>query len=390
MAAKELDFKKYVSKEDSNVFFYKIGIIGPTRVGKTSIIATLLDQAQEALAQTGVSIKSFEERDEDGNLISETKARINKTTSEIESGLKFCEFAPTGRGTSEPFIFDLVMTITRQNKKNKQAQLRLAILDYPGGYLTNPTGQWEDCRTWIHDSSVIIVPIDSNLVMEIDSRNSYQASQTLLEVQQVEELVRDWAKTRWDKGESGSLLLVPVKCETYFNDNGGREDKSEKLYEEIHDFYAKIIDSAKQEMAEKTQATSESNGLSNLLSKMFNPKNPNYSIEYHPVDTIGCIELKNARWEKDNDEELSLECEYMVRNPSTSKPKRSPLGADGILYSICEQMVENRQNSGIFRRFWDWLGGRNKLLAEAIEELSKQKRSVRFKQIDKGNIAKKG
>ncbi len=390
MTEKELDFNKYVSKEDSNVFFYKIGIIGPTRVGKTSIIATLLDQAQKSLAQTGVSIKPFEEKDENGNLISETKARINQTTSVIEAGLKFCEFAPTGRGTSEPFIFDLVMTITRQNQQNKQSQLRLAILDYPGGYLTNPTGQWEDCRTWIHDSSIIIVPIDSNLVMEADSSSRYQTSQTLLEVQQVKELVRDWAKTRWDKGESGLLLFVPVKCETYFNDNGGREDKSEQLYEEIHDFYAEVIDAAKQEMAGETQPTSESNGWGNLLSKMFNPKNPTYSIEYHPVDTIGCIELKNARWEQDEDEELSLECEYMVRNPSTSRPKRNPLGADGILFSICKQMVENRQNSRIFRRFWDWLGGRNKLLAEAINKLSEQERSVRFKQIDKGNIAKKG
>ncbi len=386
----ELDFQKYLSKEDSNVFFYKIGIIGPTRVGKTSIIATLLDQAQEALARTGVSIKPFEEKDENGNLISETKRRINKTTSEIEAGLKFCDFEPTGRGTSEPFIFDLVMTITRQNQQNQQAQLRLAILDYPGGYLTNPTGQWEDCRAWIHDSSVIIVPIDSNLVMEADSSKRHQASQKLLEVQQVKELVRDWAKTRWDKRESGLLLFVPVKCETYFNDNGGREDKSEKLYQEIHDFYASIIDAAKQEMAEEAQPISESNGLGDWFSKIVNPNNPSYSIEYHPVDTIGCIELKNAHWNQDNDGELSLECEYMVRNPNTSKPKRKPLGADGILYSICKQMVENRQNSGIFPRFWDWLGGKNKVLKEAINKLSEKELSPRFKLIEKGDIAKKG
>lgn len=387
----EINFQKYLSKEDSNVFFYKIGIIGATRVGKTSIIATLLEQAQEALAQTGVSIKPFEEKDENGNLISETKRRINKTTSEIDSGLKFCNFEPTGRGTSEPFIFDLVMKITKQNQQNKQAQLRLAILDYPGGYLSNPTGQWEDCRAWIHDSSVIIVPIDSNLVMEVDNRNSYQASQTLLEVQEVKELVGDWAKARWDKQESGLLLFVPVKCETYFNDNGGREDKSEKLYEEIHDFYAKVIDAVNQEMAEKTEPTSESNGLGNLLPEIFNPKNPDYIIEYHPVDTIGCIELKNANWKQDEDGGLSsLECEYMVRNPSTSRPKRKPLGAEGILYSICEQMVKNRQNSRIFPRFWDWLGGKDKILAETIKILSKRERSSRFKQIVKGNIAKKG
>lgn len=383
----ELDFKKYVSKdENENIVFYKIGIIGPTRVGKTSIIATLLDQAQYALAQTGVSIKPFEEKDENGNLISETKERINKTISEIEAGLKFCEFKAVGRGTSEPFIFDLAMTITRQNKQNKQAQLRLAILDYPGGYITNPTGQWEDCKEWICDSSVIIIPIDSNLVMEADNRNHYQASQDLLGVREVEYLVRDWAQNRWKEKQSGLLLFVPVKCETYFNDNGGREDKSEKLYKGIQDFYARVIKAAQQELIEEKTPSSDSNRLQKLVSKMFKSQNSTYSIEYHPVDTIGCIELKNAYWRQDGNEELSLDCEYMVRNPNSYKPQINPLGTDSILYSICEQMVEDRQNSRVLQRFWDWLGGKNKLLGETINQLSQQERSKRFKRINKKTI----
>ena len=395
---KELNFSEYINQENSNVFFYKIGIIGPSRVGKTSIIATLLDQAQDALAQTGISIKAFEEKDENGNLMSETKERIKTTKSQINSGLRFCEFNPTGRGTTDPFIFDLVMKITRQNQSNQFSQLRLAILDYPGNAPKDSNQDWEKYQAWIHDSSAIIVPIDSNLVMEVENKDHYEASQTSLQVQLIEEVVRDWAKIRWEKQESGLLLLVPVKCETYFDDNGGQEDKSEQLYEETCDFYKNVISAVETEMAEKTHPSSNDypvrdnsytfREVLSRISKKLNPKKPTYSIEYHPVDTIGCIELKNASWRKDEKGELFLDCEYIIRNPSNSK-QRTPFGADGIIYSICQQMVENRQNSFIFRRLWDWLGGNNKVLANAINQLSQKPQSRRFKQIKKGNLGRK-
>ena len=403
MKEKELDFNKYTNQQNSNTFFYKIGIIGPARVGKTSIISTLLDQAKDALAQTGVSIKPFEEKDEKGNLMSKTKDKIERTKSAIDSGLKFGEFEPTERATISPFIFDLAMTITRQNQSNEPSKMRFAMLDYPGNLLfdnkksESQRDKYEKCKAWIHDSSVIIVPIDSNLVMEVEKKEHYEASQELLQVREVEELVRDWAKARWEKQESGLLLLVPVKCETYFDDNGGTEDKSEELYQEIKEFYEDIINAAEKEMKEKEQptsnsATGNSYTLTEMLSMIFgikSPKKPTYSIEYHPVDTIGCIELKNAKWEKYQDGKLFLDCEYIIRNPTTSKPKRKPLGADGIIYSIFQQIIENRQSSGIFPRLWDWLGGSNEVLAYAIYKLSQKPRVSRFKQIKKGNVGEK-
>lgn len=399
MKKPELKFDKYINRENSNTFFYKIGIIGASSVGKTSIIATLLDQTKDALAQTGISIKPFEEPDENGNLMSQTKNKINKTKEQIDSGLKFGEFEPTGRTTTDPFIFDLVMKVTNQNQSNKSTELRLAILDYPGKYLRfQPQDKWEECKAWINDSSVIIIPIDSNLVMETNNKDEDAASKDLLQVQEVEELVRDWAKKRLHEEESGLLLLVPVKCETYFDDNGGTEDNSEKLYQKICDFYEDIINAAETEMRKKEEPTYNSySAISNSYtlreiwsrrSRKRNPKNPTYSIEYHPVDTIGCIERKNAKWEKDQDGKLKLNCEYMIRNPSTSKPKRKPLGADGIIYSICQQIIENRQSAWL-RRLWDWLRRDNQLLANAIYKLSQKPRSSRFKQIKKGNLNKK-
>ncbi len=386
-----LNFANYVSDEGKKTFFYKIGLIGPSRVGKTSIIAALLDEAKAALAKSYVSIAPFV----DENNISPTKERIRNTILDIESGLDFCTFEPTGRGTADPFIFDLVMTIAT-GEEEKKAQLRLAILDYPGGWLENPPQgrqkEWDNCQEWIQESSVIIVPIDANLIMEADNKDRAKASRELLEVSRVEELVRGWAKGRWSKEESGLLLFVPVKCETYFNDNGGNNDKSEILYQRICRYYIDVIQAAEQEMSEKEEAREETSQQNNMMNmfKMSPPKPSTYTIEYHPVDTIGCIELANANWNEYGNGQLTLNCQYLVRNGNNFAATRKPLGTIGLLNSICKQMVENRQNSGIFRRFGDWFLRTNKLLANAIDKLSQQEPGSRFKQIASGNIAKRG
>ncbi len=394
----ELNFEIYAENK-AQVFFYKIGIVGPSRVGKTSIIAALLDEAKAALAQTQISIAPFE--NEDG--VSPTKERIINTITDIEAGLDFLTFEPTGMGTADPFIFDLVMKIASKKYDKKTAQLRLAILDYPGGWLKEPPKgdighkTWEKCREWILDSSVIIVPIDAALMMEADNKGRSVAARQLLQVYEVEKLVRDWAKERWSKGASALLLFVPVKCETYFNDDG-EKNQSQALYEKFDQFYAKVIEAAKQEMSEKEVGEPETSSSSGIRGKFEKIRKlgksfvtpPTYTIEYHPIDTIGCIEIFNAEW-INTDEKLSLNCQYRVRDPiSGNRPKRNPSGTIGLLNSICKQIVENRQNSGFFLKAWDWLKDNDMLLAEAISKLSQEKPGSRFKEIAKGNIAKKG
>ncbi|MBO3463363.1 hypothetical protein G7B40_013350 [Aetokthonos hydrillicola Thurmond2011] len=396
----ELNFEIY-SEKKAQVFFYKIGIIGPSRVGKTSIIAALLDEAKAALAQTQVSIAPFE--NEDG--VSPTKERIINTITDIEAGLDFLTFEPTGMGTADPFIFDLIMKIASERYDKRTAQLRLAILDYPGGWLKEPPRgdighkTWEKCREWILDSSVIIVPIDAALMMEADTKERAAAARQLLQVYEVEKLVRDWAKGRWSKGASALLLFVPVKCETYFS-NDSNKNQSQGLYEKFDKFYANAIEAAKQEMSEKEVEEPETSSPPGILGKidklkklggsLVTPSNPTYTIEYHPIDTIGCIEIFNAEW-INTDGKLSLNCQYRVRDPiSGSRPKRNPSGTIDLLNSICKQIVENRQNSSFFLRAWDWLKDNDMLLAEAISKLSQEKPGSRFKEIAKGNIAKKG
>lgn len=388
----ELNFERYASEKVSNKLFYKIGLIGPSRVGKTSIIAALLEEAKATFAKSRVSITPF--FDEDGTSL--TDDRITNTIYDIESGLDVCSFEPTGSGTADPFIFDLVMMIADEKEDENKIQLHLAILDYPGGWLKNIKSEQgnlsqhtlKKCKEWIKDSSVIIVPIDANLIMEADNNERRTAARKLLQIYDVKDLIEDWSKERLFKQESGLLLFVPVKCESYFNDNGGDHNKSQELYERYEKFYGEVLETAKKVMSEnedKKAEVSQSGVFKAIKRRLLNPKTATFTIEYHPIDTIGCIEVENAEW-KDRDGKLSLECQYLVRNVGNSRPKRKPLGTIGLLNSICKQIVQNRQNKDFFSRLWDILLENDKLLANAIDELSKQEYGPRYRQIVNENI----
>jgi len=325
---------------------YKIGIIGPTRVGKTSLITALLEQGQELLAGKDVSIKAVD----DG-------VRITKYIEALRSSLMADEFNPgTMTGTSEPTTLKLVINAGQSN-------LSLGILDYPGSWIgegncpVDKEKDWLKCQKWMDESIVLLVPVDAAVVMESSNiKVENEAAMSTLQIIQAESVVRSWAKGRIEKNEQGLLVLAPVKCETYFSDNGGKQDKSEDLFNRIQEFYQNLQEIVRKEVT--------------------NSKNqPTILIQYHPIDTIGCVEIKEAKWIKDSSG-LGFEANYLVRPPR----RRCPKGADGLLISICRQIVSAENNKkNPFIRFWRFLTGDGKKLQQALETLKREELGTRVK-----------
>jgi len=374
---KQIKFQDYIDDANGLKKVIKIAMIGPSQVGKTSMIAALLDEAKLALAQTNVLIAPS--KDEAG--VSMTQQRINKTILQIEIGLDENQFIPTGTGTAEPFIYDLQLSIIGSTNSKPKKVIRFAILDYPGEWLHDSRKpeyikDWENCNKWIEESSILMIPVDANLVMQPRDTDEKIRAKEILGVDEAEDLIELWAKKRWLAQQSALLLFVPVKCETYFNDNGGAKDESKKLHEVvITKWYDSAINLVKETLSNK------SGNLSSSKSKR-----PTYRIEYHPIDTIGCIEVSNAIWKKDNDGNLSLDCQYLVRG----NRKRKPFGATGLLTAICTHiLVSKDERSNPLNNFWKWLTGEAKLLKEAIEKLSKIQYTSRVKLISKGELAEK-
>ncbi|MBK8251202.1 MAG: hypothetical protein IPK82_00850 [Polyangiaceae bacterium] len=325
--------------DEGNIEF-KVAILGPRRVGKTSLITALLSESQKLLAGTPVSIAS----------VGTTEARIAQHKNDLRGSLLAGEFHPGALGgTQAPFTFTLSMSV------NKTA-IVWAILDYPGGWLDARTrgsendAEWERCKRWISESPVLLLPVDASVLMEATLKREKITAQHLLQIGQTEEMAREWAKGRAVAKQPGLVVIAPVKCESYFNDNGGLVDKNEELYRRVVQAYKPVIDAVRQEMSGTT-------GL---------------SIQYHPVDTFGCVELQSAEWRApDGSSEqapLLFSATYIVRPPGQPNPK----GAGGILVSICRQIVEAQSGKGrgFLSELWAWLTGGKRRLRQAVEDLS--------------------
>lgn len=293
--------------QDNEVTF-KIGLLGPTRVGKTSLVTALLAQSQILLAGSGIAMRTVGPATED---------KIAQSQAELEGDLLARKFQSAGLTASvEPFTFKL-----RLDPGVATAEINLDLLDFPGGWLTASNrpaeyaADWERCRRFITQSTILLVPVDAALLMESAKAIHRQALPRLLNTHQVEQVARDWAIERNRKPHEPALIVFcPVKCESYFADNGGRNNRSVLLLERFHAVYDGVISAVRSEADKAT-------------------------LLYAPVDTIGCIETVEPSWIVDPDGKQDFRAEYRIRPGA----KVSRVGADDVMRALCRQLIMARK-----------------------------------------------
>jgi hypothetical protein len=294
----------------NNEFIFKIGILGPTRVGKTSLIAAVLQNSKELLSGTQVSMTPF-----DGK----TEKRLSQHYKELEGSIHAGEFhSGAVSGTEESFTYELHLDPCLDGA----AGIRFSLLDYPGGWIDasrRPAGredEWKRCKQWIKDSSVLLIPIESAVMMENSNSTHRQVVPTILNAHDVASVARDWAKARATHPQDPALLIFcPVKCESYFSDNYGRIDRSKELFLRFEKYYHEVLEAAKNETS-------------------------NLQVLYAPVDTIGCCEITDTKWHT-MESEPSFSATYRVRQPK----KQAIKGAEAVLVSLCRLMVDARKKA---------------------------------------------
>lgn len=335
---------------------FRIGLLGPARVGKTSLITALLSEAHELLAGSGVVMKPVG---------AATEGKIAENRADLDGDILAGEFTPGSlRGTVEPFVFELAL-----DPGVPGAEIGLELLDFPGGWLT-PKGRgshsaedWEECRRFITHSTVLLIPVDAALLMEAFEGEHLRMLPRLLTTAQVEQVAREWAVERNRRPDEPALVLFcPVKCESYFKDNGGRRDKSPELRRRFDNVYSGIIQAIRAEA-------------------------PEAEMLYIPVDTIGCVEMISADWLPDEKERLSCRVSYRVRKP----PVISRKGVDDVMTALARQLIQGkrmaaqaekeerradadqawelaRRREGFFRDIWLWLSGERELRRQVAEQ----------------------
>ncbi|SHM37248.1 GTPase [Cryptosporangium aurantiacum] len=293
----------------------RVGIIGPTRVGKTTLINSLLRSGEGLLARTAVRMRWA-----DGA----TEKMIQAQRKELEGWRVSRQFSPGAlRGTAEPFTFRLKLEAGVPG-----LELLFELLDYPGAWLdpslrTNREADWEQCRTFIEDSSVLLMPVDAVVLMETVGQSERKYVPSILTTPEVEDVVRDWARARHaNPDEPALVIVVPVRTESYFADNGGVRDRALDLYAQVKEVYGAVFDAIREEA-------------------------PGAVIRYAPVDTVGCVEFMSAQWAPQlNGDAPVFMAQYRVRRrPDGGAPEIRMAGINDVFVLLVQHLLSLSQRA---------------------------------------------
>lgn len=294
---------------------YTISMLGPSRVGKTSIIASVFNAAeQELLAGKPFTLNSDNHKP--------TQKKLATHARELRSSIQAGDFnSGAVAGTQEPFTFKFELS----SVKDSDVKLGFEILDFPGGWIDtinrpdSADSQWATCRETIMKSSVIIIPVEAGVIMNAKTPEQLRAVEYNLQTEDIKEVVQDWAKTRQNRHPDlpSTIIFTPVKGETYFKDNVNKhnKDRSTELYNLTQQYYKEIIETAQREFGD----------------------NRNLSIIYTAIDTIGSVTITYGDWHKEDDT-LRFSGQYHITH-NELKPK----GGEDIFITICKTLIQTQK-----------------------------------------------
>ncbi|MFD0527424.1 hypothetical protein ACFQ1I_09540 [Kitasatospora arboriphila] len=174
--------------DDTPVF--RIGMLGPSRVGKTSLVVSMLTDGERLLGGTPVVLRAADER---------TKRLLRLRRQELDGGLLARKFdSAVMPGSLDLTYFNLEM------RAGQAAEgIRFSLLDFPGGWLSEQEGRsaeevrnWDECQSFLAECNVLVVPVDATVLMEADQPQHWRSVQAVLETLAVQEMAELWAGNR--------------------------------------------------------------------------------------------------------------------------------------------------------------------------------------------------
>jgi GTPase SAR1 family protein len=202
----------------------KIAMLGATGVGKTSLLTAMYDQFENTIGQTNLQLIP----DLKSNAILQEK--LGELKSLVESQDEDNEFEATGgikanTGAVNSFIFDL-------GKKGGKPSIRLKFQDYSGENLNANAliSDLEKVQNLINESVIILIAIDAPALMEAKGQYNHLINRP----QQIKNIL---AKAFQELKEPRLVILAPIKCETYLQN----EKSTRELLRRVKDEYANLL-----------------------------------------------------------------------------------------------------------------------------------------------------
>ncbi len=285
----------------------KIGLVGPRGVGKTSLVTALIASGTESLHGSPVTLAPN----------ARSAKRIHTFNDTLESSLLVEDFeAPDLKPTESLDSLEFDLTID----DDPTIGIGFDILDFPGGWIGREPKpeRYEEFTRHIKQSPILLIPIDATYLMEAKEPWVRKKLYRALQRSEIRSIVVDWATRRNEQPEEPAVLvLVPVKCESYFSDNGGNRDRSRQLHKTVMDVYGDVIQQARDETTKVE-----------------------LDVHYCPVDTLGCVRLVKGIWAEDSDGVPQFRAQFTLQG---GRPKLNRLGAGDLLGAITKYLVTTKK-----------------------------------------------
>ena len=289
---------------------FNISLVAPSGFGKTTLLATLIQEAQNKFTDpnNGMTVVCGNQDDE---------KRIKQANEELHNAILAGQAGYTkkvsprlaGSADIKKFTFYL-----QHQCGDVTVRQPFSIMDIPGGWI-NPknrisetmNAKWEEFKEHLHSSRLLFVPIDATLVMEWTTDKERATAVKLLDSNSTNDLIKEWAQYR--KGElerTSALFFVPIKCEKYRN-------KSKELEERVKLFYGNTA-----------------NQVHDIC--------PHIQQYYIPLETLGCVEFSHGTWEMEEGKE-AFQAEFRMAGNGCRRTKN----VDQIFSMIASMAGEELQ-----------------------------------------------
>lgn len=309
----------------------KITMLGPSAVGKTSLLTSMYEQFKQISLEAKLSLTPEEE----------SQAILEKRLKELKALTQEFKVTPgkSIQGSSEVrrFIFDLA-------QKDKKPFLRLQFYDYPGGYLGEKATARERNRVeeLLNDAAAVVIAIDTPaLVMSKGKYNEF-----VNKPKQITEMFKEVYK---NLREPRLVIFAPVKCELEMR-QGDRGAKL--LLESIKREYATLLNFlASPSLAEQVAVvvTPVQTVGSVICTMIEEPKN-----DYLPVFGFRKISRDAEYNPQDTDQPLRYLLRFLLtfhqqkHTPAIFKPIVNLFGLDAPIKNAASEFAKKCKSTGGF------------------------------------------
>lgn len=304
----------------------KITMLGPTGVGKTSLLAAMYRHFEETIGLTNLQLRP----DQQSSAI--LQQRLEELQSLVGESIRVRK-GITSTDEARSFIFDL-------GKKGATPSLRLQFQDYPGNdieYNSNTPERVESVENFLRESVAVLIAIDAPALMEPNQQGQWKG-QWHEQINKPLTITTLFKKAYENLDSPKLVILAPVKCEKYLQNH---RDTNE-LLNRIRDKYASLLQFLK---------------CDTLI--------PNVAVVVTPIQTVGSVVFSYIKVEDG-------EPRFYFRKPDPDvaySPKDSEQPLRYLLRFLLTTHLQ-QQRWPIFNFLRSWFG-QDKALREAIGEFAK-------------------